>query len=185
MIRLYLKVPENFMGHTFSGKFWIVHILFVNMVKQWSLEQFNIYIYIHILYMEQFSMIKQWSLEQFSIDHLSHPVITALVFLLRQFADRLQLIHTKIFGLWVSYSPQKTRGEGSILFGCLTHALLPSLINTNVIYSVAERFTLFQSMTECRVQTSLAQHSRSLSNFCWQNAMVSSYLTATMILRER
>ena len=32
MIRLYVKIPEEFVGLVLRDKFWIVHISFVHMV---------------------------------------------------------------------------------------------------------------------------------------------------------
>ena len=57
MIRLDLKVPENFLSLIFLDRFWFVHTPFVSMVK--------------------FEL-----LAQFPVGHLSHPVVPSLVFFL-------------------------------------------------------------------------------------------------------
>ena len=57
VIRLYLEIPEEFLGLIFSDRFWAVHILFVRMVK------------LQILVL-------------FSVEHLSHPVVPSLILFL-------------------------------------------------------------------------------------------------------
>ena len=57
MIRLYFKIPENFMGPTLLKEIWFVHAPFG--------------------FMDKFE-----SLAQFPVDHLSNSVVTSLVFFL-------------------------------------------------------------------------------------------------------
>ncbi len=57
VIRLYLKISEVFVRLTLQDRFWIVHILFVRMVK-----------------------IKFFA--QFSVDNLANPVLPCLVLFL-------------------------------------------------------------------------------------------------------
>ena len=57
VIRLYLKISENFMGHILLERFLFVHVTVVGIFKLKSLAQFP-------------------------VDHLSHPVVPILFFLL-------------------------------------------------------------------------------------------------------
>ena len=61
VIRLYIKVPQEFVCVIFQEKCWVVHIPFVGMVK--------------------FKF-----LAHFPVDYLAHPVVSSLVHLLCQFA---------------------------------------------------------------------------------------------------
>ena len=61
MIRLDLKIPEDFIGLFYLGQFWFVPITLVSKAK-----------------IESFA--------QFPVDHLSNPIMSSLVFLLYRFA---------------------------------------------------------------------------------------------------
>ena len=61
VIRLYIKVPQEFVCIILQDRFWVVHISFVGMVK--------------------FKF-----LAHFPVDQLAHPVMSSLVLLLCQFA---------------------------------------------------------------------------------------------------
>ena len=61
MIRLYIKVPQEFVRVIFWDRCWVVHIPFVGMVK--------------------FKF-----LAHFPVDHIAHPIVSSLVLLLCQFA---------------------------------------------------------------------------------------------------
>ena len=58
MICLYVKIPEKFVGLILQDRFWFVHVPFVRMDKSKFLAQFQ-------------------------VDHLSHPVVSSLIFPLR------------------------------------------------------------------------------------------------------
>ena len=57
MIRLYVKVPKEFMRVIFLDRCWVVHIPFVDMVK--------------------FEF-----LAHLPVDHVAHPVVSSLILLL-------------------------------------------------------------------------------------------------------
>ena len=57
VIRLYLEILEKFVRIILKDRFWVVHILFVPMVKLQLLAQFP-------------------------VDHLAHPAVPSLIFFL-------------------------------------------------------------------------------------------------------
>ena len=122
---MYLKVPKDLEGLIFLDGLLLVHVPFVCIIK-------FIYFYLSI-----------YLLAQFPVDHLSHPVVSFLVFFWCQFAAISYMVFCFVFlspslqTVYICYSP------GSYLSYHFTSLFLRASDCTinEVIYLIIQKFS--------------------------------------------